>query len=510
MNAGNRSSMWHGVSRWHGRLARGLAAIAALTRAGRPCHAVLLVMLVLAGGCKIAPVQRKEEVGRFRAYLDQQAKDVKIDPSQPLSLARCEELALANSLDLRTKQLALRLQDEQVRLALSGGLPKATLDARDVARSNSPSIKSGKDVVEVADRNQQSLSLQAVVPILDFGLTYYSYQIALDRRQQEKLLLTRAEQLLRRDVRIGYARHAGAIRQERLANLAYQAAQQVLRVAKSMERENLTVHADTALIESALAQANLELSLARQGVQESHLILSQLMSLPPGTSFAITDALPALAPPPTATLVSAYEDRALLARPELAVQDLERHASASAVRREASAFFPRLDGIGGFNWSSDSSLVNHSFFLGGVQVSHSLLDGGATIFRYNLAKKTVDLERERTLLISLGVLYEVDLRALRVRDAHATMVASQVLESARREALNRIISLYKEGLEDEAGAARSLADLTIQATALDRAQTDYLVAWHELEAAALPEASPTTQPATQPTTGPATTKATGL
>ena len=68
-------------------------------------------------------------------------------------------------------------------------------------------------------------------------------------------------------------------------------------------------------------------------------------------------------------------------------------------------------------------------------------------------------------------------------------------------ALDRIVSLYQEGLEDIAGAARSLADLTIQATTLDRAQTEYQVAWHELEAAALPErpvAKPTSRPAALP------------
>ena len=77
----------------------------------------------------------------------------------------------------------------------------------------------------------------------------------------------------------------------------------------------------------------------------------------------------------------------------------------------------------------------------------------------------------------------------------------------RREALARIITLYNEGLEDEAGAARSLADLSIQATALDQAQTACLAAWYQLEAAALPEVSPTAQAATQPASQPASSPA---
>ena len=84
-------------------------------------------------------------------------------------------------------------------------------------------------------------------------------------------------------------------------------------------------------------------------------------------------------------------------------------------------------------------------------MTHSLLDGGATLWHYDLAVKQADVEKARTLLISLGVLYEVELRALRVQQAHEIIQAARALEASRREALNRIISLYKEGLEDEAG-----------------------------------------------------------
>ena len=80
---------------------------------------------------------------------------------------------------------------------------------------------------------------------------------------------------------------------------------------------------------------------------------------------------------------------------------------------------------------------------------------------------------------------------------------AEAYDRARREALKRTIDLYKEGLEDEATTAQAIQNLTIQATALDKAQTDYLVAWYELEAAALPPDSPTTQAATRPATQPA-------
>jgi len=85
-------------------------------------------------------------------------------------------------------------------------------------------------------------------------------------------------------------------------------------------------------------------------------------------------------------------------------------------------------------------------------------------------------------------------------------------EQARRDALAQIISLYKEGLENEAGTAKALADLNVQSLSLDHAQTEYLATWYAFQTAALPdEPVPTTQPApltTQPATSATTEKGT--
>ncbi len=453
---------------------------------------------LLATGCRNAPqVRRNDEVERFKNYLQSQRQDIQEQSAGTWSVARCEWLALSNSLDLRVRRLTLDLQDEQVKLALSQGLPKASAGYSAQERSNDALIGTGNGQPQTTeDRRTQYASVSGMVPVLDWGATYYSWQIARDRRTQERLALRRTVQVLIRDVRVAYVRHAGAMRQQVLAQQAYQAAEQVLRVARSLEKAQLTVKADTALVEAALAQAKLELTLSAQRIRQTHLDLAQLMALPPGVEFAISMALPALPVSPTPQAVRFWEQSALENRPELWSQDLQRHISANNVKREAAAFFPRLDLVGSYNWSSNSQVVNKSYLVGGIQVSHSLLDGGATLWRYSQAKKTLSVEEQRTLLLSLGVLYEVQLRALRLQQALETVDASAALESARRRGMERVISLYKEGLEDEAGAARSLADLTIQSTALDQAQTETLVVWHELEAAALPPWPPATQPAT--------------
>jgi outer membrane protein TolC len=472
-----------------------------------------LVSVLPVAGCQAPLVERSAEQERFGNYLKDEAAGLKIDPSKPLSMAQCENLAIAHSLDLSVKNLTLRLQDDKVALSLVSGLPSGSFIYDDRYRSNSNTGELfGQTFVEDT-RNPRASSARGVVPVLDFGLTYYSYRMAVDAKHQEQLLLTRAEQLLRRDIRVAYARHAGAIRQQRLAQVAYQAAQQVLRTARNLEREQMAAAADTALVESAVAQAGLQLSQTANDVHQTKLILLQLMSLPPEVQFSIVSDLPPLPPAPAPKDLAAWEDRALKVRPELSVQDLARQISASNIKAQASNFFPHLNLTGSFDWSNGLGLANPAFFLGGFEVTHSLLQGGAVIWQYDLAKKDADVQRQNTLLVSLGVLYEVDFLALRVSLDSQTVQASGVLDKSRRAALDRILSLYREGLEDEAGAARSLADLTTQATILDQSQTEYLSAWYELEAAVLPETSllpaASTQPAstqpssTQPSSAPA-------
>lgn len=468
--------------------------------------AVGSLVLALLAGCNAPEVHRDQEIARFQQELKTRAEKTKIEPAKPLTMDQCVDLAIANSLDLSVKKLALNIQDDNVRIAMSGAIPKGTVEYTNTTRSNPNLQKQGGGApIQVADRNQQNLAIAGSVPILDYGLTYYTWKNAKDTRTQQTLLLTKSIQDLRRDVRVAYAQHAGAIRQAKLAQIAYDASLQVLRVAKSLEQAELQVKADTALVESAVAQANLALSQAQQQVLQTHLTLAQLMSLPPGVEFTVDPQLPNLPDSPNPTQIAAFEDQALKVRPELAVQDLAMHISANSVRAAATEFFPKVNGIGGYNWGSDSASVNQGFFLGGISVSQSLLDGGATIWRYSAAKKNVDVQKEASLLISLGVLYDVQFRALLVRNAWDNVTAAAQVESARRTGLDRVISLYKEGLEDEAGAATALANLTTQATTLDQAQTNYQVAWYQLEAATLPAILPTAVAATQPSTRPAAT-----
>lgn len=455
-------------------------------------------LLAILSGCRTPDVGRAEETARFSRELQQRTDALKLDPAAPLTPDRCVAIAVANGLDYRIRQLRETLGDDRVRQSLADALPRVDAGWQTSSRNNDALMNAGGVSMETEDRTMRAFSVRGVLPVLDWGTTYYGWQIAKDRQRQERLMLERARQLLERDVRVAHARLAAAQRQERMGRVAVLGAQELVRVARSLEREGLDSRASTAEIEAALAQVVQTWTELRRGVEKARLQLAQTMSLPAGAAFTIDDRLPELPGLPPPEQAGAIEDRALAGRPEMSVQDRERRIAASTVRREIANFIPHLDLFGGYSRSSFSLLQNPGYWSGGVQVTDSLLNGGRNWWSYQMAKKNVRVEEERTLLLSLGLLYEVDFSLIQLYSAHDAMVSRGAVVRSRMESLKLIASRFRLGLESGSEAARALANLYLAYLQEDRDRADYQIAWAELDAAAPPlpgEPPPAAHPA---------------
>lgn len=471
-------------------------------RAAYPARVLLLAVLLLAG-CNAPRVNRIDEVVRFNSTIGARINDTPLDASHPLTLSECEGIALKNNLEYRVKLLETRLQDDEVRLAFSRALPQITTEFKKTHRNNEPLVSSqGGATFAFEDVDIDRFNVRALIPIFDFGSTYFAYQVTKDRRVQERLAAVRARQLLLRDVRVSYARHASAIRQERMAQASVVATKDSLKVAQSIEREGFAAKSDTAFVEAALAQAELEWTMAKRLLLETRSRLSNTMSVTTWTEYAIEEA-PA-DPPPMLTLekVKEFEQLALRMRPELWSQDLERHIAANNVRRSVAAFFPHISGNADFDWTSISTQVNPAYLTFGFTVGQTLLDGTSNIWRHKLAKGQVTVESERALLIAMGVLFEVDFRILQLIRAYDTLEARHKVVASQESLLKLVQGRHRENLESGANVARALADLRDAQRTMDQSETDYLVAWYELNTATLakelggPEAEAESLPST--------------
>lgn len=445
-----------------------------------------LLTSFLVSGCGAPRISRDQEIERLCRETQARVAALDLTPGHPLTLSDCESLALKNNLAYRTQLLQARMQDDQVKAAMSGWLPKLSAEYAHSKRSNAPlvSVFGGQGVM-FEDQEYDRMGIRAILPIFDFGNTYYAWQMAKDRRIQERLLTLRARQILLRDVRIAYARLASLIRQEEMWNTAVVAAQELLKVAQSYQREGLGSSADTAQVEVTLAQAGQQLLLARNNLQGARLLLTQLLSLPPQSELSIDPQLPEPPPPLTVERLRALEDHALRTRPELFVQDLQRHIAATAVRKEIVGFLPHIDGMTNFDWSSLSQQVNASYFTFGLSIAQSLFDG-SRFARLSEARKARTVEEERALLQGLGVVYEVDLYALKLARTYHDVQAQERVVQAREVVVKQVSSRYREGLEVGAELAREVADLHYAKLLLDQARTEYHICHFELAAAAIP------------------------
>ncbi|HYC76439.1 MAG TPA: TolC family protein, partial [Planctomycetota bacterium] len=393
-------------------------------------------------------------------------------PARILTLAECERIAVRNNLAYRTRLLETRLSDEQARSALSALLPRGTAELTAKRRSNEPLVAAGTGVAAFEDQETRAFSLGLILPIFDFGATWYAWSAAQDVRDQERLAATRARQTLIRDVRVAYAQLAGALRDVELTQAEVAAAAEAHRTARSLEREGLSTAADTSFVEARAASAELGFTLARRDLLLARSALARTLSIPVWSDFGVDPKLPDPPPPPrTAGEVQDLERAAVLARPELHAHDLERSIADARVRRAFAEFFPRLDATPDFDWSSNSRVVNPAFFTGGLTVAHALLDGSATLSRYRAAGAQVDVERERALLVAMSVTYEVDLRVLELSRAWDGIAAGERLVEAQERLAREVRAQHREGLGSGADLARAVADEHAARRELNRTRT---------------------------------------
>lgn len=446
--------------------------------------ALLALALPLVAGCARARLSREAEEARFEADRAAREARLALSPDRVLSLAECEALALANSLEFETTRLEARVRDEEVRGARAALFPTGGAEINATARSNEPLVKTPGGAAAFEDQETTRARVHAALPVLDFGATWQAYRIAEDRRDRARLVVERARQTLLKDVRVAYARAAAASRAVGLLEAEVAAAGEALRVARSLEREGLAADADTAFVKAALARAELDLAAARSDERLLRARLSRTMSAP-ATAVYRLDLAPPAAPrlPERVEEVRALERAALRGRPEVGAQVLVRDEACAEVRRAYAAQFPRVTGSLDFEWTSNSQVVHSSFILAGLSVAQALFDLPVTIARRRVAQRAEAVEAHRTLVVSMGVVYEVDFRLLELARARDAFAARAAQVDAQQRLLEVVTSRHREGLETTAERMRAEADLHAARRAQDAALADAAVAGYELRAA---------------------------
>jgi outer membrane protein TolC len=235
-----------------------------------------------------------------------------------------------------------------------------------------------------------------------------------------------------------------------------------LKVGQARYQEGLAPKADVTKAEVELANAELDLIRAQNGVSLAYATLSNALGLPAMTSLKIAGALEASGEQPVleASLAFSYQNRPELRRAEASLQ-----AAHSAITVAASGTRPSLFATASANWLDNSS-ISGSGWTTGVAVSFPLWDGGGTTARVRQAHAEVESAQAAYDNTKQQVGLEVQQAYLNVVEADQRVTTAGKLV-AQAEENHRIAQGRYEG------GVGPMIDVVDAQTALTAARTSY-------------------------------------
>ncbi len=319
-------------------------------------------------------------------------EEVRIQGTQPVSLAQSLEIARRNNRDLQVSLLTLERYKYAVRQAQASLFPTATLNA-EVTRGKSPSttLYSGTDpnTGQLIPSQNPAYSVfnataQVTYPLYTSGQRLANIRANEEQERYYQLDVERESEDIRLNVTNGYYNLQQADQQVRIYQAAVLNYQASLRDALALERAGVGTRFDVLQAQANLATNGVQpltSAIAQQRIARRQFAL--LLSLPQSVDISASDPVQ-LAGLWNQTL----EESIVLAfqkRPELEQQLAQRNASEQRRRLDLAQLGPQISLVGQyqlenlFNAGSNSNTNNNVVdgYSLGVNASLNLFDGGA-------------------------------------------------------------------------------------------------------------------------------------
>jgi len=244
-------------------------------------------------------------------------------------------------------------------------------------------------------------------------------------------------------------------------------AEQVDALAKSSLKSQL----DVSFANVNLADAQLLLLQAQNGVKAAEAELASLLGTPSQTSFALEEeALPAGLPPDIAPLVN----QALQDRPELKNLRLEQSATESVVKAEHALHYPTISlaGAAGFVPAGEAAVPGR-YGAVGVNISVPVLNGGLFRARQAEAEFKARAAKDNVTDLANRVTQDVRIAWLNAQTGFERVgLTAQLLKQAQ-SALDLAQGRYQLGLSSIVELSQAQLNLTSAQIAGASARYEY-------------------------------------
>ncbi|ARV59674.1 transporter [Nostocales cyanobacterium HT-58-2] len=313
-------------------------------------------------------------------------EEVRIQGTQPITLAQALEIARRNNQDLQVALLTVERSRAAVRQQQAALLPNASLSAN-VTRSGPVGNEQTEQsdlarALGVTSQNRASTTNFSGTAQLEYSL-YTSGQTSARIREVEEQLrsdeldVERQSEVIRLNVTTQYYNLQQADEEVRIAQSSVTNAQASLRDAQALERAGVSTRFDVLRAQVNLANSQQQLTNAISQQQISRRQLAQLLNLP--QSINVTTADPVRLAglwniPLEQTIVLAFQNR-----PELQQQLIQRNIAEQRRRQALAQLGPQVSLVASYQLQDefdDNTNFSDTYSLG-VRANLTLFDGGA-------------------------------------------------------------------------------------------------------------------------------------
>ena len=394
----------------------------------------LAVAAAVLSACNSMEPQPYSADDQQKRILEDQAKmyEGQQAVTHPISFYEAVARALKYNLDYRLKLMESALAADLRDVSSHEMLPRLVASAGYAGRNND----SGGTSIGIEDR-EESLrastseeryrtidSLGLSWSLLDFGMAYYRTQQKTDQVLMAEERRRKVAQNVLQDVRNAYWRALGAQRLLPEVNGLLERTQNALAAARSAESKGLLPRQEALAYQRALLDSIDLLSIRRQDLEFAQAELAALISLPPGSTLKLAEQTEPEMPGLNVN-ISQLEEKALQNRPEINEEWYRKRVNENDLKIAKAQLWPNV----GVNWSyqydSNDYLYNNSWSQTGIQVSMNLmrlLQLPALNSAEESQTKTDDMRR---LALSMAVLTQVRVGALRYQLSHEQLDFAQ-------------------------------------------------------------------------------------
>ncbi|MCF8106669.1 MAG: TolC family protein [Desulfohalobiaceae bacterium] len=391
--------------------------------------------------------------------LDGRVSRAASNPEVPESLTMVESVryGLNNNPNIRAAEFEIKKSASDIGQARSQFLPRLT-SSGEIQKLESISAE-GPTQEEAISQNFSSLAIQVVQPLFAGLSNLNSYQKAKMQKELSRQEKDRRELRLILDIQTNFLKLLKA--REDVETLAKTVRRLEVNVesAQAYQRQELVPYYQVLQAEVELADAQQELSQARNSVAKLGFTLNSLLNIPVGSDTRYQGRLADF----ERDFSYSYEQalsRALKKRPEMQSARLQVDIALEQMDVERGKFFPRLDLVGGYTITdrdfseTGTNIVGEAverdqrneYWSVGIRLNWDLFSGASKIHQYQKVGYELRRMRSKVQDIENQINNQVRSSHISFQEAKERIVSTRKAVQAAREGFARAEKNLQLGL----------------------------------------------------------------